>query len=309
MAMAETVEAEVAGIGFRFVSKSKPFSTESRCLKGFAVNALRLDDVVTIDCHEVKALDAIPLVSEFSAVQSEDCFDPCRWSVGRSADGSEVIRVDYFDHTRRLLSVQCILTSPSSADVSLVQSADCDVLHIYSFPFFNLLLSRLLLHRDGFLIHSSAVRYAGHGLLFTAQSGTGKSTMARLWANRGASIVNDDMNAVRSYSSDSGCRTAVYNIPMPAYNQHPREAELACAFRISQSPDNHLSPLKGIQALSAVMPGVIQQPFDKASTLSTVKAVSSALQSVSSAAVGFNLSTDPDSDIVSAVVNFYGLNV
>ena len=123
--MAETVEAEVADIGFRFVSKSKPFSTESRCLKGFAVNALRLDDVVTIDCHEVKALDAIPLVSEFSAVQSEDCFDPCRWSVGRSADGSEVIRVDYFDHTRRLLSVQCILTATCCTSTASRSSICC----------------------------------------------------------------------------------------------------------------------------------------------------------------------------------------
>lgn len=51
----------------------------------------------------------------------------------------------------------------------------------------------------GFMLHSSAVSYGGKAYLFTADSGTGKSTHTSLWADniKGAEILNDDKPAVR----------------------------------------------------------------------------------------------------------------
>jgi hypothetical protein len=57
-----------------------------------------------------------------------------------------------------------------------------------------------LLKYDGFMLHSSAVVVDGKAYLFTANSGTGKSTHTSLWlqlfGNR-AYILNDDKPALR----------------------------------------------------------------------------------------------------------------
>lgn len=57
-----------------------------------------------------------------------------------------------------------------------------------------------LLHFDGFQLHSSAVVVDGRAYLFTANSGTGKSTHTGLWLQQfgqHAFILNDDKPAVR----------------------------------------------------------------------------------------------------------------
>ena len=46
---------------------------------------------------------------------------------------------------------------------------------------------------DAFILHASYILYDGRAILFTAPSGTGKSTQARFWSEeRGAEIVNGD---------------------------------------------------------------------------------------------------------------------
>jgi len=53
---------------------------------------------------------------------------------------------------------------------------------------------------DGLMIHSSAVIYNGEAYLFSADSGTGKSTHTQLWLKafgEKAKILNDDKPAVR----------------------------------------------------------------------------------------------------------------
>lgn len=56
-----------------------------------------------------------------------------------------------------------------------------------------------LLDFGGFMLHSSAVSYNGKAYLFTADSGTGKSTHTGLWMKylKGAEIINDDKPAVK----------------------------------------------------------------------------------------------------------------
>lgn len=57
-----------------------------------------------------------------------------------------------------------------------------------------------LLTFGGFMLHSSAVVYKGHAYLFSAPSGTGKSTHTQLWRTcfgEEAFILNDDKPAVR----------------------------------------------------------------------------------------------------------------
>ena len=56
-----------------------------------------------------------------------------------------------------------------------------------------------LISYGGFLLHSSAVVYKEKAYLFSAPSGTGKSTHTQLWLKRfdGAYILNDDKPAIK----------------------------------------------------------------------------------------------------------------
>lgn len=58
-----------------------------------------------------------------------------------------------------------------------------------------------LLHFDGFMLHSSAVAYEGKAYLFSANSGTGKSTHTSIWqkvfGSDKAVIINDDKPVIK----------------------------------------------------------------------------------------------------------------
>ena len=56
-----------------------------------------------------------------------------------------------------------------------------------------------ILKYDGIVLHSSAIAYDNNAYLFSADSGTGKSTHTNLWKKcfDGAEIINDDKPALR----------------------------------------------------------------------------------------------------------------
>ena len=58
----------------------------------------------------------------------------------------------------------------------------------------------LLKYKDGFLFHSSAIKVGEKAVIFTAKSGTGKSTQSRHWKNRfgdEVEYINDDKPFIR----------------------------------------------------------------------------------------------------------------
>lgn len=62
------------------------------------------------------------------------------------------------------------------------------------------LFSRILIDFDGCMLHSSAVVVDGYAYLFSADSGTGKSTHTQLWLKHfgdKAFIINDDKPVIR----------------------------------------------------------------------------------------------------------------
>lgn len=64
--------------------------------------------------------------------------------------------------------------------------------------FYVVCLEHLLNLHHGFILHSSFIRWKGNGILFTAPSGTGKSTQASMWEKyERADILNGDRSALR----------------------------------------------------------------------------------------------------------------
>lgn len=95
----------------------------------------------------------------------------------------------------------------ASGDFSEIFCALSDVeefggasLSIRSFNMIGELFKYALSLRNGVVIHSSAISYEDGGVLFSAPSGTGKSTHTGLWKKvygDKVKIINDDMPAIR----------------------------------------------------------------------------------------------------------------
>lgn len=110
----------------------------------------------------------------------------------------------------------------------------------------------ILLSYGAFVLHASYIIQCGGAILFTAPSGTGKSTQARLWEKyRGARIINEDrvlidktdsgFNACGIYFSGSG--SFCDNISAPLY-------KIAV---IEQAKEDSASPLPAGALLQRLM--------------------------------------------------------
>ena len=108
------------------------------------------------------------------------------------------------------------------------------------------------------LFHAAVVRHGGKGYMFLGQSGTGKSTHARLWLKyiEGAELVNDDNPVVREgivYGSPWSGKTPCYrNVSCP----------LGGIVLLSQAPYNKIRRLGGIEAYSALVASISGQRWD-----------------------------------------------
>lgn len=64
--------------------------------------------------------------------------------------------------------------------------------------FGNLIMRNLVLFHKGIILHASAIKYMEKAILFTAPSGTGKSTHTKMWEKfHNALIINDDTPVIR----------------------------------------------------------------------------------------------------------------
>lgn len=111
-----------------------------------------------------------------------------------------------------------------------------------------------LLPRDVLLLHGSAVAVDGQGYLFTAKTGTGKSTHTRLWLRllgERAVIVNDDRPFVALH--DGGA--TLYGSPWCGkHGLHAnRQASLRGICLLTRGTENHIRPLHPADALPTLL--------------------------------------------------------
>ena len=120
---------------------------------------------------------------------------------------------------------------------------------------------------DTALFHAACVSYKGLGYLFLGKSGTGKSTHARLWLKyiEGTELFNDDNPVVRLFEKDGRKFAVAYGSPWsgktPCYKNV--KFELGGFVLLSQAPFNKISPLKGVSAYAAILPGISGMRWDK----------------------------------------------
>lgn len=123
-------------------------------------------------------------------------------------------------------------------------------------------LNTLLLHKHGILLHCSFIRWQDSGILFSAPSGTGKSTQAELWKNyEGAEIINGDRAGVRKIENTWMAEGLPY--AGSSYIYRNEGAPIKAIIVLRQAKQNIIRRLKPAEAIRYLYPEVSVHHWDK----------------------------------------------
>jgi len=138
--------------------------------------------------------------------------------------------------------------------VSLIKNAST-LLHLVG------LESMMLLH-GGLILHAAFVRKEGRGLLFTAPSGTGKSTQARLWEeHRGAAILNGDRAGLRLHDGQWRAWGLPYAGTSGIYRNE--SAPVGAIVVLRQGQENRIRRLTAAEAMRCCYPEITMHHWDQ----------------------------------------------
>jgi hypothetical protein len=127
---------------------------------------------------------------------------------------------------------------------------------------FRVLFRFKVLFHQGIVLHSSAIKYHDQAILFTAPSGTGKTTMGHLWKqHKDAVILNGESPAIRMI----GDHPVVFGTPWSGSKPEfvNDSAPLKAIVVLEQAPENKIRKLDAYEYLSRVLPRVYLPYFDE----------------------------------------------
>ena len=142
------------------------------------------------------------------------------------------------------------------------------------------------------LMHGSAIAMDGKGVLFTAKSGTGKSTHARLWkevfGDRVISI-NDDKPIISLEEGSEGGAT-IYGTPWDGKHRLSTNtsAPLKAICILERAEVNSIKPITAAEAYLMLLQQ-IYRPFDPVALAQTLKLIDKLSSSVSLWRLGCNM--------------------
>ena len=287
---------KIAGLYFQFNSSIPQLQLDKNgSVRHYLVQNTITNPDYLIDYNVVSMLELSAYQRVFVAEPEANDSLNYKWNIYNSTD-EVVVAVDYTDHPTISAIAAFIIENSSTIIIQIVLKNDWEhpiLIDPLIHPFGSLMMLYLMQRKNGLLIHASAVAWDGKAFLFTGVSGIGKSTMARLWGECGAQILNDDRLVLRPIGDD----IMVYNNPMPYYAQQPREASLKAIFLLKQAPQNYIKPLGGVLAFSRVLGNFIQQFYQKKMVANHLELVEEVLNKVKVFEVGFK----PDHDIVAMI--------
>ena len=122
-------------------------------------------------------------------------------------------------------------------------------------------LEASLLHFNSIILHASFIKWNEKGIIFTAPSGTGKSTQAALWEEyKDAEILNGDRVALRKIN---GVWKA-YGLPYAGTSGIYRNesAPLMAVVALRQARENRIRRIKGSEAFYYLYPETMIHRWD-----------------------------------------------
>lgn len=273
-----------AGLTFRIYGKMEDMKEREGVLEPFRVEAAQWDHSLEFE-----------VVSELPEPEGEEVFVRGHLRVYRSGED----QLNYVGSVGRAATdgYMCIRRRGSHSHVQVIRS------EIPAGITPRLVLNALqtehyLIQRDSFLLHASFIRWNDRAILFTAPSGTGKSTQAELWRSlRGAEVINGDRAAI-SLESDG---VTAWGVPYCGTSGICRNARLpvAAIVYLSQAPETVIRRLKGLQAFRYVWEGCSVNVWDECDVSRCVQTV----MAVTEQTPVFHLACTPDVTAVEALEN------
>ncbi|MDX9729027.1 MAG: hypothetical protein RBT50_07165 [Bacteroidales bacterium] len=126
------------------------------------------------------------------------------------------------------------------------------------YPLDGLLLYFLFSLGGDIMIHGSGMVSDGRGWLFTGRSGSGKTTMARIFDGAGDRVIHDDRLVLRRETTG----WVMHNTPVYR-NDEPRSALLEHLWIIRHGTANVSEPVAGAEAVAMILANSIQQNWNR----------------------------------------------
>ena len=155
-----------------------------------------------------------------------------------------------------------------------------------------------LLYYQAFLLHSSFISWQNNGILFTAPSGTGKSTQADLWKKyEDADIYNGDRTIIRKIDGKYYGFGSPYAGSSGIYRNE--SAPIKATVVIEQGPDNVIRRLHGREAFLPLFRETLMNTWNK----EYMEKMTDLLMDAACQIPVYHLSCRPDQDAVNTVKN------
>ena len=183
--------------------------------------------------------------------------------------------------------------SAGAGRIDVTIPEDADIPRNSAFVYKCLCIEHLITASGALIFHTSYIITDKGAILFTAPSGTGKSTQAELWRrHRGARVINGDCSIVRV---EDGAATA-YGIPFSGtsgicFNE---SAPLRAIVYLTQAPENRIERIGGMRAFGLLMEGVKVNTWNR----SDAEIMTNTLADIVKTAPLFKLDCVPDESAV-----------
>ena len=198
------------------------------------------------------------------------------------SQSGEIISVTYYDDSYKQVEIHLSKRIPPQLH-SITE---------YEYLYTGFAFSDRLTKLGGAVLHGAAVAYKDQGIIFSANSGTGKSTHAKLWKERFGSqvaIVNDDKPALHIYDGKpfifgtpwSGKTNLNANVQVP----------LKAVVFIRRAETNWMERLNIRDSIFNLMSQISRPYYDEAIGLKTMTMIEQLVNSVP--AYMLNCNTDP----------------
>ncbi|HVN59268.1 MAG TPA: hypothetical protein VMT63_13290 [Bacteroidales bacterium] len=231
-----------------------------------------------------------PLVEELDGIRST--MDDNFWSVFRSGEDLFIeTSLPFSDEGNRTL----LKFSLNNLQWDLWIESGSATVDPLEYPLDSLILYYLTTINGDIMIHASGVNHSGKGYIFSGISGTGKSTMAKIWGMSGSRVIHDDRLVIKNISG----KYTMFNTPVYE-NDSPRKSEVNRIFLIGHGQKNRLEPVQGARAVSLVLANCIQHNWNREIIARLVGAVSMMCSSLPVAKLDFK----PDREIIDLVLYY-----
>lgn len=186
------------------------------------------------------------------------------WMENRYYTETDYEEIIYFTSFREKPPYAYVVNQKNQSNQSICYYEENKVDELnYSLNFTNMLgIETLLSKKHGFMLHSSFIKWKNKGILFSAPSGTGKSTQADLWAQyENAEIINGDKAGVRKVEG----KWKVYGLPHAGTSgiYKNKSADLNAIIILRQAKENNINKLNLGQAISLLYQECFVHRWDK----------------------------------------------